>query len=197
MSLPPFSPVSLSCFSLSLSRSRSLSLSLWPSTSSRRRCGSMRGAPYAQAAALSPVARRCTQQPISWTLRRHTFCFFDCFLHFFFHFVRASTTMCTRHTRTRSRRPQEAILVAPRKRLGGWQLWPWDRESHFLRIFVFFAQTRKCLLATLRRIQSDPIWTSRKGSSVALGWGITLFAFFRSFRANAKISTRAGSTRSR
>ena len=88
--------------------------------------------------------------------------------------------------------------MAPRRRLGGWQLWPWDKESHFLRFFVFFAQTRKCLIVELVRMQSDPIWASRRGTTVALGYGITLFAFFRFFfRADVEISTRAGSTRSR
>ena len=98
-----------------------------------------------------------------------TFFVFFRFFYVFFYFVRASTTMCTRHTRTRSRRRQEAIPVAPRRRLGGWQLWPWDKESHFLRFFVFFAQARKCLILNVVRIQSDPISPSRRGSSVALG----------------------------
>ena len=79
---------------------------------------------------------------------------FACFLFVFviFDFVRASTTMCTRHTRTRSRRPQEAIPVAPRRRLGGWQLWPWDTESHFLRFFYFVcASTTMCTRHTRAR----------------------------------------------
>ena len=83
--------------------------------------------------------------------------------------------MSTRHTSTHTERPQF-------RHLGGGQLWPWVKESHFLRfLFFLFAQTRKCLLITPGRIQSDPISPSRRGSSVALGQGITLFAFFRLF----------------
>ena len=91
------------------------------------------------------------------------FAFFS-FFCVFLYFVRASTTMCTCHTRARSRRPQEAIPVAPRRCLGGWRLWPWDKESHFLRFFrcfcVFFnfvrASTTMCTRHTSTRSRRPP-----------------------------------------
>ena len=145
-SLPLFllSLSSLSLLSLSLSLSRALSVSPSPVTArrrqpedSRRRSRRFRASKRERQArrALNPklpgTCRPCLPESLRalygaseaaqlwpWDKESH-FLRFLMFWAFFFHFVCASTTMCTRHTRTRSRRPQEAIPVAPRRRLGG------------------------------------------------------------------------------
>ena len=95
------------------------------------------------------------------------FALFSFFLRFLY-FVRASTTMCTRHTRARSRRPQEAIPGGAQKASRRWQLSPWVTELHFLRFFCFFlfffilcARARQCVLATLGRDPGAPRRRSR------------------------------------